>query len=202
MAQYVGWISRESQYANFDVASDLAGVHWAEVKDVLDVGCGFGGLVGYLRKEKGFRGEYLGIDVVGEFIEKAKDAYGDDPGNRFMKRNILDGGWFGRRFEIIISIGGLSINHDHPHRYGEKSRLYAKTFILGIAERAASAMSIYFPNEENFYAPGENLEMAFYQPRDIEAMIRDACKDRFDSMTFTSYPDPDNLKTMARVYLK
>ncbi len=202
MAQYVGWFSRKNQCLCFDEACDLAGVDWAEVKDVLDVGCGFGGLAGYLRKEKGFRGEYLGIDIVSEFVEKAKDMYGNDPKNRFMEKNILDHDWSARQFEIIISIGGLSINHDHPYRYGEKSRMYAENFIHSVAERAVSAMSIYFPNEENFNAPGKSLEMAFYQPRDIEDMVKSACKDRLGRLTFTSYPEPDDLKTMAKVYLK
>jgi SAM-dependent methyltransferase len=43
---------------------------------VLDVGCGFGDLLPYL-KEKGFAGAYTGVDFVPELIEVGRQAYPD-----------------------------------------------------------------------------------------------------------------------------
>jgi SAM-dependent methyltransferase len=50
---------------------------------VLDVGCGFGDLLGYLRS-KGWRGRYTGVDLVDELIAEARKRYAGDNAAEFL----------------------------------------------------------------------------------------------------------------------
>jgi SAM-dependent methyltransferase len=43
---------------------------------IVDIGCGYGDLFGYLRS-RGWRGEYLGIDIIPELIEEGRRRYPD-----------------------------------------------------------------------------------------------------------------------------
>ena len=64
----VDWGSELGQNLRFEVL--LGCVDFRHLR-ILDVGCGVGHLVAYL-KEHGFEGSYLGIDLVPEMIDKAK----------------------------------------------------------------------------------------------------------------------------------
>jgi SAM-dependent methyltransferase len=64
----VDWGSEAGQNKRFEVL--LGCVDFRHLR-ILDVGCGVGHLVVYL-KEHGFDGSYLGIDLVPEMIDKAK----------------------------------------------------------------------------------------------------------------------------------
>lgn len=62
----------ESQKQRFDVLltiGDLCG------KSILDVGCGFGDLYGEIQKRKYKISKYVGIDIVQEIIQVAKNRY-------------------------------------------------------------------------------------------------------------------------------
>jgi SAM-dependent methyltransferase len=69
----LGW-DKGKQRERFDALTRLVPVN--RLGSVLDVGCGFGDLLPYL-KEKGFAGAYTGIDFVAELIEVGRQAYPD-----------------------------------------------------------------------------------------------------------------------------
>lgn len=50
---------------------------------VLDLGCGYGSMLAYLR-QRGFDGDYIGVDISTEMIAKANDIHGADLSARFM----------------------------------------------------------------------------------------------------------------------
>jgi len=64
----VDWGSSSSQYKRFDIL--LNSTDWHN-KRILDVGCGVGHLAGHLDKQ-GFKGSYLGVDMVPEMVEKCR----------------------------------------------------------------------------------------------------------------------------------
>jgi SAM-dependent methyltransferase len=87
-----------------------------EGKSVLDVGCGFGGIIPFITKvAKQFA--YTGIDRVGEFVEAAKKLY---PRHRFIV-----GDYFARplteKFDIVIANGSLNANVPNNQTYREKA---------------------------------------------------------------------------------
>jgi SAM-dependent methyltransferase len=74
----LGW-NKDCQWVRFKAAFE--GLRKEEYFSVLDVGCGFGDLLAYLRIER-WRGFYTGIDLVPELLDEARRRYGsvDDVG--------------------------------------------------------------------------------------------------------------------------
>jgi SAM-dependent methyltransferase len=200
IAQNVGWNSQANQYLGFAVATTFSNIDWQNVNSVLDVGCGYGNLVAYLRENQDFQGEYTGIDILPEFINAAKNLYGDDGRNKFIQGNFLTYEWQ-ESYDVVISLGIIAINYDQPKIYGVKSRDYANQAIILMMKLANLAMSVYFPNEEN--TPGLDrllgYNMAFYQPGEIQFMIENASDKKYASLTIESYPDVNDSKSIAKV---
>ncbi len=201
IAQYVGWTSQHNQYLGFEVATNFPNIDWQNITSILDVGCGYGNLVEYLRENKNFTGIYVGIDLVSEFIINAQSLYGLDSRNKFIHANFLTQDWHQQKYDIVISLGVLSVNFDQPHQYGEKSKYYANESIALMVKLAKVAVSIYFLNEVNALDKQKqvNFDVAFYQPSDIQQMIENATVSKYESLTIASYPDVNNVKTMAKV---
>ena len=75
----VQWSSKDAQHRRFAVLTEVV----EPGSSVMDVGCGLGDLLEYLRLQRGFTGAYLGLDFVPEFIEHARRRFADDDGARF-----------------------------------------------------------------------------------------------------------------------
>ncbi|WP_102107862.1 class I SAM-dependent methyltransferase [Oceaniglobus roseus] len=73
-AKAVQYADAPTQQARFAV---LAGVD-EKLGSVLDVGCGLAHLCFYLR-DRGWGGQYHGVDIVPDFVDLARDALADDP---------------------------------------------------------------------------------------------------------------------------
>ena len=56
---------------------------------ILDFGCGTAYLYEYLKKEKNFKGYYIGIDIIEEIIEANKKKYSKNKKVNFSNLNIL-----------------------------------------------------------------------------------------------------------------
>ena len=76
----LGW-DKDCQWVRFEALTE--GIGLDEVRSVLDVGCGFGDLLGFLRS-RGWKGQYTGIDLVKEFTEAARTQYASDPAALFI----------------------------------------------------------------------------------------------------------------------
>jgi SAM-dependent methyltransferase len=61
------------------------------ISSILDIGCGPGNMIGYLRKraDTGSIGQYLGIDLLPEFIDKAKEDFRAD-NIHFLRGDFLE----------------------------------------------------------------------------------------------------------------
>jgi len=80
----LGW-NKDCQWVRFEAAFE--GLREEEFATVLDVGCGFGDLLGYLRS-KGWCGRYTGIDLVEELIGEARERYSTDTEAEFLCGDI------------------------------------------------------------------------------------------------------------------
>ena len=90
-------------------------------KTILDIGCGFGDLLKYLRRrdpDETFG--YVGIDIVPEFVEVAKEK---NPEYRFLNEDIFEYEPF-RKFKYVVECGcftGLDPQHeDESYAFVEK----------------------------------------------------------------------------------
>lgn len=200
IAKYVGWSSQSNQYLGFEIATTFSGINWQDVNNILDVGCGYGNLVEYLRENKNFSGEYTGIDILPEFIQEATKIYGNDKRNKFIQGNFLTHNWR-EGYDVVVSLGIISVNYDQPNEYGEKSKYYANKSIDLMVKLAKMGMSLYFLNEANVPVSQKqiNSNIAFYQPWEIQQMIENVADKRCESLTIESYPDINDVKTIAKV---
>ncbi|HLO87138.1 MAG TPA: methyltransferase domain-containing protein [Nostocaceae cyanobacterium] len=199
----VGWQSRSNQYLGFEVATTFDGIDWQEINSVLDIGCGYGNLVEYLRQEKNFQGEYTGIELLPEFWEEAKRLYGNDSRNKFILGDFITHEWNQQKFDIVISLGTISINLDYPNEYGEKSTSYANESISLMIKLTKIAMSLYFVNSAHVPILERyiNLNLACYSPEEIQEMIEKNSGKEYKSLNIVSYPEENNVKTIAKLRL-
>lgn len=78
---------RTTQEKRFEVLSEFGIPATAKI---LDFGCGLGDMLGYLRTQRGFQGEYVGYDLSGDIIERARAKYSADTNARFEQRDIFE----------------------------------------------------------------------------------------------------------------
>lgn len=96
------WQSQKAAEQRYKEIVSLANF---EGKDILDVGCGFGGIIPFIASSTD-KFSYTGIDLVGEFIEEARKIY--------PQHIFINGDYFAKplkkKFDIIIANGSLSSN--------------------------------------------------------------------------------------------
>lgn len=94
----LGWKDKESQRVRFEVLSgigDLTGC------SVLDVGCGFGDLYGFLSER--FKGlTYLGVDISPRFVEIARKKH---PDAKFSCTDIIKDRLAPGSYDYVLSSG-------------------------------------------------------------------------------------------------
>jgi SAM-dependent methyltransferase len=79
----VDWNSTEAQEIRFEQLLRL--VPGDEDFSILDYGCGYGALAGYLR-DRGLTCEYTGYDFAPRLAAYGRELFGDDPRCRFVDR--------------------------------------------------------------------------------------------------------------------
>lgn len=80
----LGW-NKDCQWVRFEAA--LEGLREEDFESVIDFGCGFGDLLGYLRMKE-WQGHYTGVDIVDELISEAGKRYAHDERAAFVCRDI------------------------------------------------------------------------------------------------------------------
>ena len=94
------WLSKDSaqkRYRELVADVDFKG------KRILDFGCGFADIIGYIsRKSKTFK--YTGVDIVPEFIEVCRKRYLK---HKFILRDYLANP-LSKMYDIVISSGALN----------------------------------------------------------------------------------------------
>jgi SAM-dependent methyltransferase len=117
---------------------------------LLDVGCGYGGLLEFARKQ-GYTLDYTGIDIVPEMIENAKRR---NPGELFVLGDAVTHE-FGRKFDYVVCVGILTMKLTASildmNRYA--NGLIRKMFALSKVGVAFDIMSnqVNFMVENSYY---------------------------------------------------
>lgn len=106
----VHWQNSDNQQKRFQILSQIGDLNG---KSVLDVGCGFGDLYGFLVRE-GKSTEYSGIDIVSEFISAARRKY---PNANFEEKDIFD---IEKQYDYVLASGALSFKVENHHQYYEE----------------------------------------------------------------------------------
>lgn len=96
--QAVQYRDRATHERRFEI---LADVGLRPDAKVLDFGCGTGAFLDYLRRERGYVGEYVGCDLSEAMVAKAQEKF---PDARFIRRDVLSEG-LEEDFDIILIAG-------------------------------------------------------------------------------------------------
>lgn len=105
------WASAESQIERFRVLADnvaLAG------KSLLDVGCGLGDLLGYLRG-RGVDTDYTGVDLVARMVAAAAKLH---PTATFKRADVFAENTFEpEAFDVVFCSGIFNLNLGNNHEF-------------------------------------------------------------------------------------
>jgi len=124
-ADALGWAGLNSQIVRFKALLKVGNL---EGKRILDVGCGLGDLYHFLSLNYNHF-EYLGIDLVPEFIEKAKIKY---PQGDFLNKDILD--FKSESFDFVLSSGAMTFKiPNYKEKYFEMIKKMFQLSSLGTA---------------------------------------------------------------------
>jgi SAM-dependent methyltransferase len=124
---------------------------------LLDVGCGYGGLLTHARS-KGVTLDYTGIDVAANMIDWAK---ANTPGSRFIQGDVLAHD-FGGTFDYVVCNGILTQKLDTPGQEMDRyaAKLIRRLFALasrGIAFNVMTTKVNFFANNLYYRNPAELL---------------------------------------------
>ena len=163
----LGWNKDKQDMRFHAITSSL------EIKgsSVLDIGCGFGDILKYfgnLYHDLGIS-SYYGVDLTGEFIQKAQEIYKNDPRILFEEGNFLNIS-IERKYDYVISAG--MFNHDNygMNMYAFIEEVMKKAFNLCNNAIVMDFLSHYvnYKNKDNFYSkPEKILEIAYKLSRNI-----------------------------------
>lgn len=105
----VGWGSEASQKQRFEKLVSIVPDKDFSGKTVLDVGCGFGDLFGYIKpKDPQEQLTYIGIDMTKKTVKVAKKKY-KKHGAAFIKDNFLERNFKDAKFDYVFASGIFSI---------------------------------------------------------------------------------------------
>lgn len=123
---------------------------------VLDVGCGIGQFYQHL-KGAGFRGHYVGMDIVPEYVEHCKNLY---PDATFLQKNIFEAG-LDEQYDVIVASQVFNA------RYSDADNELVLKDFLGIAFRhSRQAVSVDMLTS---YADFNVKELFYYTPESVFA---------------------------------
>jgi ubiquinone/menaquinone biosynthesis C-methylase UbiE len=153
--QSSGWSSVESQYLRFDYLCrdfDLNG------KSILDVGCGKGDLVTYLRGNEVNFSHYTGIDIAYKMITHCNDTIKDQR-TSFRQGTIFDIPV--KSVDVALLSGALSYRYDNAVIDAKATLKTLFTICTtGVALNFLSKKVDYELNKNQHYSPSTILEWA------------------------------------------
>jgi len=107
------WSNREIQELRFQILLEI-GI--PSGSSVLDVGCGFGDLYGYMKRQA-IETNYTGIDLSAELLAKGAELY---PGANFFCGDLFDFKPAAESFDYVLLSGALNEVMDDNGEYAKR----------------------------------------------------------------------------------
>jgi|1048.fasta_scaffold21606_2 SAM-dependent methyltransferase len=144
----VDWGGEEQQRLRFEVLASA----WPTLDcSVLDVGCGRGDFYDFL-KSRGFRGEYLGVDITEEMVSLSQKRF---PEPSFEIRDLLVAP-LPRQFDFVVASG---IFYIHQENHLDYSRGLIRALFnhadKALAFNMLSALTKNQESHESYFIPSE-----------------------------------------------
>jgi len=184
--QSVGWGPRKGkQSLRFSILSQIGNLSDCSV---LDIGCGFGDLYGYLEYKK-IRTKYLGIDINPELIKIAKLVY---PKARFEVRDFEERR-FVKKFDWVFFSGISSAGCSYPYIKKVMTEMFricrkglAMNFVGGIIDYKTK--DLFYSDPEEIYSITRSLSN------------RVTIRHDYAPFEFTTYVYKNNKKTSNQIF--
>lgn len=131
----LGWGNNGRQEIRF---RHLLEIGYKYDHSILDVGCGFGDLFAYL-KSRGWKGEYLGVDLVPELIDEATRQHPDAAFTVCdFEQHDLE-----RHFDLVIASGIFNFKLQSDDNYWHIERMLSKMYALASVGVAVDFMNTW-----------------------------------------------------------
>lgn len=159
----VDWNGEDSQLLRFQQLVKV--IEGKSDFSIIDVGCGYGALVDYLRKN--FNNyKYIGIDISEEMIISAQARYEQDEGTRFYASAISPKG---ADYSVASGIFNVKLKHSHDEWWD-----YFSTTLDHLNEISLKGFSF---NCLTIYSDAEKMRDYLYYAD--PCMLFDWCKKRY-----------------------
>jgi SAM-dependent methyltransferase len=176
----LGWRGPESQLRRFEVLLKLGDFNGCSV---LDAGCGHGDLKEFLDRHcPGFA--YIGIDQMPEFIEEARDRYGNLPNTFFHHADFTQGHL--PPVDYVIASGALVYRSSNSRYYFDTIRTLYEAAKIALAFNMLDAA--VFPKHD--LLTGQDRDEVLAYCRSLPARVELTAGYLEDDFTVFMYRDP------------
>lgn len=173
----LGWADQDSQLARFGAICS-----WGDLSDctVLDFGCGYGDLRPFIN-DRFENVNYLGVELMPEFINEAILRYGEIPNTSFIQGEFLKLDL--PQVDVVLASGSLSYRNENPlHTQITLSRMWeiaSKGIAFNMLDASVSESNsvVVSRDPEQILAYCRNLDpnaelVTGYLPEDFTILMR------------------------------
>ncbi len=182
----VGWGSRSGkQSLRFEILCQIGNIRNSTI---LDVGCGFGDLYGYLKLRK-IKTKYFGIDINPKLIELGKKIYP----KASLKFRDIEKNPFQKKFDWVLASGITSHGSTYSHLTGvmkEMFRICRKGFSMNFVSD-----NVDYKTKSLFYSSPKKI-LSILKPLSNRIVLRHD----YMPYEFTIFVYKNNLKTSNNVF--
>jgi SAM-dependent methyltransferase len=169
----LGWGTRDQQHARFDQV--LKGNVDLQNKVLLDIGCGFGDLAGYLMQANVQFKQYKGWDLNLDLVSEAKKLWSRIPTVTFDVQNIAELETAEPIADVGIMLGLLNLNLQNEfdnYQYAEKlvTNAFKAVRECLIVDFLSADLTGSYPKEDFvfYYQPPKILELALSLSHNVQ----------------------------------
>jgi ubiquinone/menaquinone biosynthesis C-methylase UbiE len=139
-------------------------------RTILDIGCGFGDLLGFFKNQRINYKNYIGIDLIPEFVEVAQKNW-SSAHHQFILGNYLEIPDVVTDFTIASGIFGHRLYESQKEQYEHVTRVLEKamaTSSVGVSFDFISDKTDFSSSSKDFHAsPEEILKIAYGLTRNV-----------------------------------
>jgi len=161
MGNTTGWPGLDDARETYAAACDALVIDWAAARSVLDVGSGEGHLLAALRA-RGFRGAYLGVELLEAPHRAAVRRYGGDANATFVRADFEAMDLGPSAFDWVFSLGSLAVRQ--PDQAAHDRRALAR-----MIDRANVGLALYV-NDRSRVPPPQFDDLAGLAAHDLSAL--------------------------------
>ncbi len=189
-----GWPSLEIAEDVYLAASNCSSQKWGQFQSVLDVGSGEGHFLPFLRKSRGFPGQYTGLELLNSSHQKALELYAHQEAVNFLQGEFLHYSFNNEeKFDWVFSLGSLGIRQESYEKHDWD-------FCHKMLELARYGISIYLNEQDNIYLERtpEFPEIVYHDVAKFTAMLKQICPRL--KVEVSHYPTPNTKDTILTVH--